>query len=189
MVRPERQLEPRVAMHAAISRRSQSGFSLLETLFAISILSVGALGMAGVFAQGMQKATSSPAELIATQKAAEAIESVFSARDSHSFVWSQLRNESNGGIFKNGPQPMTVAGPDGIVNTHDDGDVESVDLPGPDQQLGTADDVTKSLTGFTREIAITDLTVDLRSITVTITYTVNGQDRSYVLTALISTFA
>ena len=169
--------------------RSQSGFSLVEVLFAITILSVGALGMAGIFAQGMQKTTSSPSELIATQKAAEAIESVFSARDSHSIAWAQLRNQAYGGIFKNGPQPMTVAGTDGILDTNDDGPVESVDLPGPDQRLNTSDDVTKTLSGFTREIAITDLSVDLRSITVTITYQVNGQSKSYALTALISTFA
>ena len=77
------------------------GFSLLETIFAISILSVGALGMAGVFTKGMQGTTSSPSELTATQKAAEAIESVFSARDSHSISWNQLRNQNRGGIFKN----------------------------------------------------------------------------------------
>ena len=49
----------------------------------MAILSVAALGMAGIFTQGMQKTASSPGELLATQKAAEAIESVFSARDSH----------------------------------------------------------------------------------------------------------
>src|SRR5215813_15591780 len=94
----------------------QAGFSLLETLFAICILSAGALGMASVFTQGMQRTTSSPNELTATQKAAEAIESVFSARDSHSITWSQITNKSHGGIFKNGPQPLSVAGADGIVN-------------------------------------------------------------------------
>ena len=84
--------------------RNQGGFSLVETIFAIGVLSVAALGMAGIFVQGMQKTASSPAELIATQKAAEAIESVFSARDSHSITWAQLRNQANGGIFNNGPQ-------------------------------------------------------------------------------------
>jgi Tfp pilus assembly protein PilV len=158
-------------------------------MFAVGILSVGALGMAGIFAQGMQKTTSSPNELVATQKATEAIESVFSARDSHSISWAQIRNQAYGGIFKNGPQPLTTAGTDGIVGTNDDGPVESVDLPGPDQKLNTSDDITKTLTAFTREIAITDLSVDLRSVTVTITYQVNGQSKSYALTALISTFA
>src|SRR6202011_4699378 len=102
--------------------------------------------------------------------ATEAIESVFSARDSHMVTWAQLRNVSDGGIFLNGPQPLKVAGPDGVVNTADDGRVEAIVLPGPDQQLGTADDVTQTLDGFTREIQIVDLSADLRSVTVTITY-------------------
>ena len=169
--------------------RTQGGFSLVETIFAIGVLSVAALGMAGIFAQGMQKTASSPSELIATQKAAEAIESVFSARDSHSITWAQLRNQANGGIFNNGPQPMTTDGRDGVVDTADDGPVESVKLPGVDQRLGTGDDVTKTLSDFTREIKITDVSTDLRSITVTITFKAGTLTRSYTLTALISNFA
>lgn len=178
-----------------MNTRAQAGFSLLETIFAIGILSVGALGMAGVFAQGMQKTISSPGEVLATQKAAEAIESVFSARDSHSLTWAQINNVSKGGVFKDGPQPMTTDGPDGILGTADDGGVESVKLPGPDQKLGTADDVTQTLNDFTREITIVDVpepgqaVIDLRSITVTITYKSGPTTRSYSLTALISTFA
>jgi type II secretory pathway pseudopilin PulG len=171
------------------SAHSQSGFSLLETVFAIGVLSAGALGMAGTFTSGMQRTVSSPNELIATQKAAEAVESVFSARDSHLLVWSQIRNESYGGVFMNGPQPLKLPGPDGIVNTHDDTLIESFDLPGPDQVLGTADDVTKTLDGFTREIAITDLTDDLRSITVTVTYQAGPTTKSYSITAYISSWA
>ena len=168
---------------------SQAGFSLVETIVAIGVLTVGTLGVAGVFTVGVQKTVSSPVELIATQKAAAAIESVFSARDSHVVTWAQLRNVSNGGIFLNGPQPLKVEGPDGVVNTGDDGAVETVILPGPDQVLGTADDVTQTLSGYTREIRIIDLTADLRSVTVTITYTIGAVVRSYVLTAYISSFA
>jgi type II secretory pathway pseudopilin PulG len=169
--------------------RSQAGFSLLETIVAVGVMTVGALGMAGVFAAGVQKTISAPGELLATQKATEAIESVFSARDSHTATWAQLRNASNGGIFLNGPQLLKVAGPDGVVNTADDGAVETLVLPGPDQQLGTADDVTQTLDGFTREILIVDLSADLRSVTVTITYRAGPSLRSYTLMAYISTFA
>jgi type II secretory pathway pseudopilin PulG len=168
---------------------SQAGFSLVETFIAVSVLTVGTLGLAGVFAVGVQKTTSSPAELLATQKAAAAIESVFSARDSHMVAWTQLRNVNNGGIFLNGPQPLKVEGADGVVNTADDGVVETVVLPGRDQMVGTPDDVTQTFDGFTREIRIVDLTDDLRSITVTITYKVGATVRSYVLTAYISSFA
>jgi type II secretory pathway pseudopilin PulG len=170
-------------------RGSQAGFSLVETIVAIGVLTVGALGMAGVFAQGMQKTIGSPNDLLATQKAAGAIESVFSARDSHTVTWAQLRNVGNGGIFLNGPQPLKVDGADGVVNTADDGAVESHVLPGRDQILGTADDVTQTLNEFTREIRIVDLSADLRSITVTIVYKAGASTNSYTLTAYISTYA
>ena len=86
---------------------------------------------------------------------------------------------------------MTTDGPDGVVGTADDGPVESVVLPGIDQRLGTSDDKTVTLSGYTRQIAITDVPDDrdLRSITVTITYKSGATTRSYTLTALISTFA
>lgn len=168
---------------------SQAGFSLVETIVAIGVLSVGALGLAGGFAVGVQKTISSPGELIATQKATAAIESVFSARDSHMVTWPQLRNANNDGIFLNGPQPLKVDGPDGVVNTADDGAIESVVLPGPDQVLGTLDDVTQTLDGFTREIRIVDLSDDLRSVTVTITHRAGPSISSYTVTAYISTWA
>jgi prepilin-type N-terminal cleavage/methylation domain-containing protein len=171
------------------SARNQSGFSLVETMFAIGILSVGALGMVGIFAKGMSQSTSSPWDVTATQKAVEAIESVFSARDSHIITWSQLRNVSHGGIFKDGALPATIAGNDGLVGTADDGPVESVDLPGRDQRLGTADDVTQTLSTFTRQIQIDDIETDLRAITVTIKYKAGTDIKTYVLTAYISNFA
>jgi len=156
---------------------------------AVSVLTVGALGLAGVFAVGVKRTTGSPNELLATQKAAAAIESVFSARDSHMATWAQLCNVDHGGIFKNGPQPLKVEGPDGVVNTADDGAVETVVLPGHDDKMGTPDDVTQTLDGFTREIKIVDLSPDLREVTVTITYKDGAMTRTYVLTAYISSFA
>ena len=171
------------------SHGSQAGFSLVETMVAIGVLTVGTLGVAGVFTAGVQKTVSSPHELLATQKAAAAIESVFSARDSHTATWAQLRNVSNGGMFLNGPQPLKTGGADGVVNTADDGAIETVVTPGRDHILGTVDDVTETLTGFTRQIQIADITDDLRSITVTITYGSGPTLRSFTLTALISTFA
>ena len=71
---------------------SQRGFSLIETIMALGVLTVGLMGAASVITMGMSRVSSSPSDLIATQKAAEAIESVFSARDSHVLVWAQIRN-------------------------------------------------------------------------------------------------
>ena len=55
--------------------------------------------------------------------------------------------------------------------------------------LGDGDDTTVTLAGFTREIQIRNLTVDLRSITVTVTYGAGGTLRTYTLTAYISNYA
>lgn len=170
--------------------RSDRGVSLIETMIAMLVLMVGAMGMASVFLYGMQSAQSSPNELIATAKATEAIESVFSARDAHTITWAQLRNAANGGIFQNGAQAMNTSGADGIVNTGDAGEVvETVLMPGPDQLLGTADDKTDTHTAFTREIVIADITTDLRSITVNVVYQAGAAKRTYTLTAYISSYA
>jgi Tfp pilus assembly protein PilV len=174
------------------STRADAGVGLIETMIAMLVLTVGAVGMASVFLYGMQNVTSSPNELIATQKAAEAIESVFSARDSHTITWAQLRNGSDGGIFADGPTGMTVSGADGILNTADDGAIESTEMPGPDQTLGTADDTVQTLTGFQREIIISDLnppSPDLRQVTVIITYQAGTTSRTFILSAYISRFA
>src|SRR4051794_17364316 len=97
--------------------------------------------MASVFLYGMQTATRAPNELVATQKATEAIESVFAARDAHTVTWAQIRNTNAGGIFLTGAYPVKTAGDDGIILTGDNGEVvETVTLPGPDQNLATAAD-------------------------------------------------
>lgn len=152
---------------------SESGFSLVETLISMGVLTVGALGMAAVFAQGLQSTATSPNELVATQKAAEAIESVFSSRDARTLTWAQVRNIAQGGIFLGTQTNMNLAGADGILNTGDTGETMESD----------------KLDRFTRQIRITDISDDLRSITVTIRYPAGSSYRTYTLTAYISAFA
>jgi type II secretory pathway pseudopilin PulG len=180
------------------------GFSLLEVVVAMSILMVGLLGLAQVFYFGMAIVGTSSAQLIAREKAREAIESVHTARDTRVITWAQIRNTgapncaawpnttaNGGGAFNNGVQNLVAAGPDGLVYTADDAGQEQ--LPGPDNILGTADDVT--LVGFTREMSICDITgnPNLRQISVTIGYpgssAVGNQRRTYTLTTYISSFS
>lgn len=183
---------------------SASGFSLIETVIAMGVLATGMLGAAAVMSAGMQGVSSSPRDLIAIQKATEAIESVFSARDSHVLTWSQIRNVkgvsgSDNGVFLDGPQSLVLAGPDGLVNTADDASQpgESFLLPGKDQMLGTSDDTTQTLTDYTREIKIADVAgeVDvngicmLRSITVNVIYQSGPTKRTYSLVTYISSYS
>ena len=171
------------------SMRSESGFSLIETMVSMLVLTVGVLGLSQAFISGVQKSSSSPYEVLATQKAAEAIESVFAARDSHTISWALMKNQNDGGVFLDAATPMKLSGNDGIVNTADDGVVESFVFPGPDGYVGTPDDKTLTLDGFTRKIHIVELSGFLREITVTITYPANGQTKTYEVTALISQYA
>ena len=175
---------------------SSQGFSLAETVIAIGVLTTGVLGAAGILATGMQNLSSSPADVVTTQKAAQAIEAVFSARDSGKLTWAQIRNVvgagSDHGIFLDGPQPLKLPGDDGLVNTSDDTTVETVTLPGPDQALGTGDDQVVTLSNYTREISIRDVANEngeLRSIVVTIKYTNGSTTRTYTLTTYISAYS
>lgn len=169
--------------------RSESGFSLVETLVSMLVLTVGVMGLSQAFVSGVQKSISSPYEVLATQKAAEAIESVFAARDSHTIAWAQMKNQADGGVFVGAATAMKMAGADGVVNTADDGAVESFTFPGPDGYIGTGDDKTLTLDGFTRKVEIVELSGFLRQITVTITYPASGQTKTYAVTALISQYA
>jgi hypothetical protein len=147
------------------------------------------LGLAGAFSEGMLHIATAQPDFIAKQKAAEAVESVFAARDTRLITWAQICNVSSGGVFLNGPQPIKDPGADGLVNTADDGAAENIVTPGPDNNIGTSDDISMSLAAFTRQIAIVDTEANLRRITVTIRYTVGRMNKQYVLVTFISSFA
>jgi hypothetical protein len=185
-------------------RRGEEGFSLIEVVTAMVILMVGLLSLARVFYFGMAIVGTSSAQLIAREKAREAIESVHTARDTRIITWAMIRNTAapdcsawanttanGGGTFLNGQQNMLASGPDGLVYTADDTGTEKT--PGPDNILGTADDIP--LVGFTREMAICDINgnPNLRQIAVTIRYNgssaVGSQRRSYTLLTYISRFS
>jgi len=167
----------------------ERGFSLIETVIAMGLMATALLGLAALMTAGAKRIGSTPGDLTATQKAAEAIENVFSARDTQTLRWAQLKNVADGGIFLDGAQPLRLAGNDGLLGTADDTGEEVVILPGHDQQLGTADDVTVSLKGFTREIQIRDVEDNLRLITIITTYPQGSAIRTYTLTSYISNFA
>lgn len=172
-------------------RRAQQGFTLIETMIAIAVLAVGVLSLVAVFSQGVLTMSSSQSDLIAKEKAAEAIESVFTSRATGVLTWAQIRNVADGGIFLAGPQPLLDPGPDGLVNTADDDPLKPdvIVTPGPDGLLGTADDIQLPLTNFTREIQITDIAPNLRRINIIMRYTVGRLSRTYTLTTYISSFA
>lgn len=177
----------------------QSGFTLLEAMISIVVLSVGVLGLAAVYGQGLFYASLTQYDYIAEKKAEQAVEAMFTARDIKSLSWSEINNVSQGGVFIDGPQKILVPGTDGLVGTQTDSGAADELIttgPGPDGIFGTADDTTLDLNPWmTRTIAITPVVTagvteqNLRQVTVTIAYQVGTKKRTYVLISYISAFA
>ncbi len=157
----------------------ERGFTLVEVLAAMVILTVGLLPLAALFAVAVQRMAASTPMMVAREKAREAIESVHAARDTGEASWATIRNVANGGVFLDGATPIKEPGNDGLVNTADDG----------------SDQMSAEL--FTREIDINTLTFDgtgtvnpnLREIRVIVRYKVYNAWQVYTLTTYISSFS
>jgi prepilin-type N-terminal cleavage/methylation domain-containing protein len=193
-------------------RRSQNsaqrGFTIIETMIAIAIMSIGILTVLAAFATAVGATSNAQENLIARQKTLEAMESIYTARNTQQITFGQIANVASGGIFTNGTTQLLSPGPDGLVNTTDDlpfpangacaAGPECVVLPGPDGILGTADDKAMSLANFTRQIQIANVlesdgvTTDpnLKQVTVTVSYSTGTSTvpRTYTVNALVSAF-
>jgi prepilin-type N-terminal cleavage/methylation domain-containing protein len=194
--------------HRTSCPSAQSGFTLIETMIAMAIMSIGIVTLIAAFATAVNATQNSQENLIAREKALQAMESVYTARNTQQITFSEIANVASGGIFTNGATQLLCPGPDGLVNTTDDlncpasgpcaAGPECLVLPGPDGILGTADDVSMSLGNFRRQIQINPVleadlvTVDptLKQIVVTVSYTSGGNaaPHTYIVNALISAY-
>jgi prepilin-type N-terminal cleavage/methylation domain-containing protein len=196
---------------ASLRQIDQSGFSLLEVMFAMVILAIGLLATLASLGIMIGAAETSQEDMLARQIASEAMESIFNARNTSQLGFSSIANTtaSPPGVFLPTAMSPKCAGPDGILGTADDvacltaagavcpfAGVECLTEPGPDGIVGTADDVIVSLENFTRTIAITPLLENgttvptLVLVTITVNYTVpnHGGTRTYVLEEEISSY-
>jgi len=187
--------------------QAQSGFTIIETMIAITIMSIGIMTLIAAFATAVTATNNAQENLIARQKTLETMESIYTARNAQQITFGQIANTASGGIFTGGATQLLAAGPDGLVNTADDVNFpaagvcpagpECITLPGPDGILGNGDDKALSLANFTRQIQINNVlnpdgttNSTLKQITVTVSYTTGGSTtpRSYSVNALISSF-
>ncbi len=181
-------------------RAAQRGFTLLEVMISMVVLTVGLVSLLGVFGLSMAATQTSQEDMIAKQLANEALESIITARNTSQLTWDQIQNAGTGsGIFVTGYQPINLAGADGIIGTGDDATagIQVLREPGPDGIYGTSDDVLVPLTGYHRQITIGQVVdaggnvmTTLRSVNVTIRYSTPrlGVQKSYVLNSFISQF-
>jgi hypothetical protein len=158
---------------------NEGGFSLIEVLAAVTILMVGLLPLAALFAHGVQQMAASTPMMMAREKAREAIESVHAGRDTGTASWATIQNVANGGVFLDNAVAIRDPGLDGLVNTADDG----------------ADQFPDS--DFTREIDIVPVNFDgtanpnpnLREIRVIVRYRINQAWRTYTLVSYITPYS
>lgn len=181
-------------MRTRTPRNRQAGFTLMETMIAIVVLAVGLLALAAMLGEGIAYMNLSQYDYIAQQKAAEAVESIFTARDMGQATWGQICNVGSGPscIFLTGAQQLCDPGPDGIVGTADDNCAGMPDaLLLPNNALSFNPPERVALSGFTRTITIAPVAgfPNLSQIWVRVTYTSGKFTRSYDLYTNISNFS
>lgn len=177
-------------------RSREAGFGLVEVLLSMILLTVSLVGLLTLYTQSLVTMDFSQEDLIVKQKAREALESIYTARNTQQISFDMIQNASNGGILLDGPQELRDPGGDGLVGTADDGAVEVMLFPGPDGDLGTADDVLEPLNRFRREIQVDPIAIgndstnpDLKRIRIILTYTtLRGSSRTFEVESFISRF-
>ncbi|MGO9405106.1 MAG: hypothetical protein ACLPVW_16710 [Terriglobales bacterium] len=205
-------MERGVRAHART--HEETGFSLIEVMLSIVILTTGLVSLLGVFGLAMASTQTTQQDMIAKQLANEAYESIVTARNTSQIDWDEIQNNAGTqyctdlpspcGIFIGSAgvaqfQPIYNAGADGIFGTADDANAgeETLREPGPDGTYGDVDDIQLPLTTFQRAIQIApvfdvngNLEPSVRSVTITMQYQTPRSKamKTYVLNSFISEY-
>ena len=188
-------------------KKSEQGFSYIDVMIALVIMTVGILAMTGAVMANLVRSYDTDKQVIAKQLALSTIESVFSAKeikrkdntgtnvtgwDSIGNVGANVVNGNAQGIFLKNFRPVRQeGGADGIFGTADDACDEGTECPNAD---GTTNK-SSVIKGYSREIVISDVAdggpneaIRKRLVTVTIRYQVNSGTRQEVMTTLVALY-
>jgi type II secretory pathway pseudopilin PulG len=161
---------------------AQDGFSLIEAVVAIFIITIGLIGTAAALGYAIHYGTISRNVTGAKSIIFAQIEEIEALRNSRRLDFKQIANV--GGVnntdspavfsgFSTGFKEMSLnPGPDGVNGTDDD----LID-DGPDNTYGTSDDfVNQSLvrSGFRRQITVTNLSSTMKKIEIRVRYLGSG---------------
>ena len=190
-------------------KHAEGGFSLIEVMVSMVIVTVGLVSLLGVFGLAMASTQTSQQDMIAKQLANEAMESIVTARNTSQLTFDDIQNQnstncpvtsaSTCGIFVANAQPIYNAGVDGIYGTADDSNagLETLDEPGADGKYGDTDDVILPLTNYQRTISISAVNdqsgnpvATLRAVNIIMQYSTatTRQQKTYVLSSFISQY-
>jgi len=187
------------------TRRSDQGFSLIEVMISIALLTIGLLSLLGIFGVAMAATQTSQENNTAKLLADEAMEGILTARETANITWAQINNTGAGGIFLPGLLAINCAGVDGIIGTADDAACgpQTLELPGPNGVFAgncpaAGPDTCLPLTNFRRQIQIVPVfpvgggpaLTTLRGVTITVQYTTPQLSfpKQYVLSTFISPY-
>jgi prepilin-type N-terminal cleavage/methylation domain-containing protein len=192
-----------------VRKQAERGFSLLEVVISMAVLTVGMVSLLGVFGLAMASTQTSQESMIAKQLANESYESLLTARNTSQMTWDDIQNtgstncpvtgDATCGIFLNGVQPIYNAGADGIYGTADDAasGEQTLQDPGTDGVYQTADDIMIPLIGYQRTIAFGTVydaagnaVPSVRAVTITVQYSTSqtSQQKTYILNSYISQY-
>jgi type II secretory pathway pseudopilin PulG len=175
--------------------RKDTGFSLVEVIIAILIMTAGLIALSGALIIGVTLPKRARQQEIAKQLANMIMESIIAAKETappgfNSFESLTFTDSTPSGRFVRGVSVMLEPGPDGVYCTCDDGvspgpfsstcpstpgtlAMQYEIDPGPDGIYSVpnkTDNRKSQLLGFTREVIIQDLGPGIKQIEVRVNY-------------------
>ena len=177
-------------------RRSEGGFSLLEMVVAMIIVTVGLLGVASAISYSLMASNRGKGVTNAKMLIVGMLEQMETLRDTGQLHFNEISNGVvSGSTFNGFPatfQPVSMTpGPDGIYGTADD-----LINAGPDGVYGTTaapgddfTDPTLARPGVQRRVVISTLPTNdfLKKIEVTVRYTTgNGEKRDLMCASYLN---
>lgn len=164
------------------NRSTEDGFSLLEMVVAMLIMTIALVGMASAISYALMASNRGRGVTNAKMLVVSILEQMETLRDTRSLTFDEISNgQVQNSTFTGFPysatdfRPVsTIPGPDGVFGTADD-----LISAGPDGVYNTADDFTDpslARPGVTRQILITTFPTNpfIKKIQVTLRYQAGG---------------